>query len=157
MSLTEIARFADLTEAQIAASRLRAEGVPVLVQNEYWGASDFLMSIAMGGFRLWAPADQALDARRLIDALRAATPVWDSEDDDPADPTDAPVAGVARTGAALVLALTFGTVAGFLVAGPRAARGGHHAVLAGVASVLAAVCGLLGVLWIGAWLVALFG
>jgi len=50
MSLTQIARFADLTEAQIAASRLRADGFSVLVQNEHWGAANFMMSTAMGGF-----------------------------------------------------------------------------------------------------------
>jgi hypothetical protein len=157
MSLTEIARFADLTEAQIAASRLRAEGMSVLLQNEYWGTSDFLMSIAMGGFRLWTPAAEAQEARLLIDALRTATPLWDSEDDDPVESTEEPAAGVARTGLALVLAMTFGAVAGFLVAGPRVGRGGHHAVLAGVASVVAALCGIVGLLLVGAWLSALFG
>ena len=157
MSLTEIARFADLTEAQIAASRLRAEGMSVLLQNEYWGTSDFLMSIAMGGFRLWTPAAEAQEARQLIDALRTATPLWDSDDDQPVEPTGQPAAGMARTGLALVLAMTFGAVAGFLVAGPRAGTGGRHAVLAGVASVLAALCGIVGLLLLGAWLSALFG
>ncbi|EJL36054.1 hypothetical protein PMI01_01125 [Caulobacter sp. AP07] len=153
MSLTEIARFADLTEAQIAASRLRAEGVSVLLQNEYWGTSDFIMSIAMGGFRLWTPASEAEEARLLIAELRgAAAPPLDPEDDAPAAPPDAPAAQVARTGVALFLAMTFGGVAGFLVAGPRRARGGHHAVLAGVAMALATLCGVVGLLLVGAWL-----
>jgi hypothetical protein len=43
-------------------------------------------------------------------------------------------------------------VAGFLVAGPRRARGGHHAVLAGVAMALATLCGVVGLLLVGAWL-----
>lgn len=153
MSLTEIARFADLTEAQIAASRLRAEGVSVLLQNEYWGTSDFMMSIAMGGFRLWAPASEAEEARLLIAELRAAAaPPPDPDDDAPAAPPAAPAAQVARTGVALFLAVTFGGVAGFLVAGPRRARGGHHAVLAGVAMALATLCGVVGLLLVGAWL-----
>jgi hypothetical protein len=153
MSLTEIARFADLTEAQIAASRLRAEGVSVLLQNEYWGTSDFIMSIAMGGFRLWTPASEAEEARLLIAELRgAAAPPLDPEDAAPAAPPDAPAARVARTGVALFLAMTFGGVAGFLVAGPRRARGGHHAVLAGVAMALATLCGVVGLLLVGAWL-----
>ena len=153
MSLTEIARFADLTEAQIAASRLRAEGVSVLLQNEYWGTSDFIMSIAMGGFRLWTPASEAEEARLLIAELRgAAAPPLDPEDDDPVAPPDAPAAQVARTGVALFLAMTFGGVAGFLVAGPRRPRGGHHAVLAGVAMALATLCGVVGLLLVGAWL-----
>ncbi len=153
MSLAEIARFADLTEAQIAASRLRAEGVSVLLQNEYWGTSDFMMSIAMGGFRLWAPASEAEEARLLIAELRAAAaPPPDPDDDAPAAPPAAPAAQVARTGVALFLAVTFGGVAGFLVAGPRRARGGHHAVLAGVAMALATLCGVVGLLLVGAWL-----
>jgi hypothetical protein len=154
MSLTEIARFADLTEAQIAASRLRAEGMQVLLQNEYWGTSDFMMSIAMGGFRLWTPASEAEEARLLIAQLRAAVPSPDPDpaDDAPAAPPDAPVAQVARTGLALFLAMTFGGVAGLLVAGPRGARGGRHAVLARVAMGLAALCGLVGLLLIGVWL-----
>jgi hypothetical protein len=154
MSLTEIARFADLTEAQIAASRLRAEGMSVLLQNEYWGTSDFIMSIAMGGFRLWTPASEADEARQLIAELRAAAPAWDPEDDDLAVPPDAPAAQVARTGVALFLAVTFGGVAGFLVAGPRGGRGGRHVILAGVATVLATLCGIVGLLLVGAWLSA---
>lgn len=154
MSLTEIARFADLTEAQIAASRLRAEGMQVLLQNEYWGTSDFVMSIAMGGFRLWTPASEAEEARLLIAQLRAAVPPPpDPEDDDASvPPPEPPVAQAARTGAALFLAVTFGGVAGFLMAGPRGARGGRHAVLAGVATVIAALCVLVGLLVVVAWL-----
>jgi hypothetical protein len=154
MSLTEIARFADLTEAQIAASRLRAEGMSVLLQNEYWGTSDFIMSIAMGGFRLWTPASEAEEARLLIAELRAAVPPPDPDEDAPAASPDAPAARVARTGAALFLAMTFGGVAGFLMAGPRGARGGRHAVLAGVAMALATLCGLVGLLMIVVWLSA---
>ncbi|PXA81637.1 hypothetical protein DMC25_20645, partial [Caulobacter sp. D4A] len=103
MSLTEIARFADLAEAQIAASRLRAEGVPVLLQNEHWGASDYLMTIAMGGFRLWAPDSDADEARRLIEDLRGGP---SSETPDPGVLAHGASAG--KAGAALLLAATFG-------------------------------------------------
>jgi hypothetical protein len=100
MSLKEIARFADLAEAQIAASRLRSEGVQVLVQNEYWGGADYLMTIAMGGFRLWAPADQAAEAKTLIQALRHAVPSPEPEDafEDAPEAAEAPVAGTVRAG-----------------------------------------------------------
>ena len=161
MSLTEIARFADLTEAQIAASRLRAEGMSVLVQNEYWGTSNFLMSIAMGGFGLWTPSSHAEDARQMIAELRGAPPPPpEPEDDAPPAPRDAPAVALARTGAALFLGLLFGAGAGFLVAGRRP-RGGLQGAVAKVATVLAAALGLFGlvifVAWIGDWLLFLFG
>ena len=158
MSLTEIARFADLTEAQIAASRLRADGVSVLVQNEYWGTSNFLMSIAMGGFGLWTPTSDAEDARQIIAELRAATP--EPEDDEPPSPRDEPGVGLARASAALFLSLIFGGGAGFLVAGRRS-RGGLQGAMAAAAMALAAVLGLFGLLilvaWIGDWLWFWFG
>jgi hypothetical protein len=150
MSLKEIARFADLAEAQIAASRLRAEGVQVLVQNEYWGGADFIMTIAMGGFRLWAPEDQAADAKALITELRAAIPVPEPDDDD--EPASAPSAvspagGVARTGLAILLALVFGWAAGLLVAGPR-----RHPAVTGVVVLLAVISGLSVVVLVWGWL-----
>lgn len=139
MSLTEIARFADLSEAQIAASRLRAEGVQVLVQNEYWGGADFIMTIAMGGFRLWAPDDQAADAKTLIAQLRAAPPALelDDDEDEPAPTGAPPAAGVARTGLALLMTLFFGWAAGLLVVGRR-----RHPAVTGVVVLLAAISAL---------------
>ncbi|MBO9706984.1 MAG: DUF2007 domain-containing protein [Caulobacter sp.] len=135
MSLQEIARFADLSEAQIAASRLRAEGVQVLVQNEYWGGADFMMTIAMGGFRLWAPDADADEARDLLAELRrAAPPPLDPEDATAREPTG-PVAGAARTGLALFLALILGWAAGWLVVGPR-----RHPLVAAFAVVLTMIC-----------------
>lgn len=149
MSLKEIARFADLAEAQIAASRLRSEGVQVLVQNEYWGGADFIMTIAMGGFRLWAPEDQAAEAKALISELRAASPPPEElEDDEPAPRAAPPPAvGAARAGLALVLTLLLGWAAGLVVAGRR-----RHVAVTGVVVVLTAISGL-SMLVIGwAWL-----
>jgi hypothetical protein len=74
MALVTIARFLDLTEAQVAASALRASGVPVFVQNEHWGQADFTMQMAMGGFWLWVPEEDALDARAFISANRRKPP-----------------------------------------------------------------------------------
>lgn len=150
MSLKEIARFADLAEAQIAASRLRSEGVQVLVQNEYWGGADFIMTIAMGGFRLWAPEGQAAEAKALINALRAAVPPsLEPENEEreelvKAQPKPAPASGLARTGLALLLTLFFGWAAGFLVVGRR-----RNAAVTGVVVVLVVVSGLglLSLVW----------
>jgi hypothetical protein len=154
MSLKEIARFADLAEAQIAASRLRSEGVQVLVQNEYWGGADYLMTIAMGGFRLWAPAEQAAEAKALIQALRYAVPAPEPEDEleDAPEAAEPPVAGTMRAGAALLLSLVFGAVAGWLVAGlKRAAARGRWALAAG-GWVLLTLYGLLGLAFAAALL-----
>jgi hypothetical protein len=152
MSLKEIARFADLAEAQIAASRLRSEGVQVLVQNEYWGGADFIMTIAMGGFRLWAPEGQAAEAKALINALRAAAspPLESEEEDEQEEPVVAqpkPASGLARTGLALLLTLFFGWAAGFLVVGRR-----RNAAVTGVVVVLVVISGLslLSLVW--SWL-----
>ncbi len=150
MSLIEIARFADLSEAQIAASRLRSEGVEVLVQNEYWGGADFLMTIAMGGFRLWAPEGQAAEAKALIAELRAAVPPPEPEAEDdapgPARASVSPAGGVARTGLAILLALVFGWAAGLLVAGPR-----RHPAVTGVVIVLAVISGLSLIVFAWSW------
>lgn len=146
MSLTEIARFADLAEAQIAASRLRAEGVPVLLQNEHWGASDYLMTIAMGGFRLWAPDSDADEARRLIEDLRGGALPQEPE---PKPDVLAHGASAGKAGAALLLAATFGPAAGLLLDGKR-----RNAWLGGAAIGVAGLCLLVG---LAVWAPTLFG
>ena len=149
MSLTQIACFADLTEAQIAASCLRAEGYAVLVQNEHWGSANVMMSTAMGGFPLWVPAGEAEAARALIADLRGGQPpALDSDDRIDRDPPPAAV-GVARTGLALFLALTFGSAAGWLLAGISGRRSALLAVGGWIAAIL---CGVWGLLVLLAWL-----
>ena len=66
MSLVRIARFADLTEAQVVASALRAAGVAVLLQNEQLGQTNFTWQQAIGGFGIWTPEEQAADAAEFI-------------------------------------------------------------------------------------------
>jgi hypothetical protein len=74
MALVEIAHFSDLTEAQAAASALRASDIPVLVQNEHWGQSQFYLQLAMGGFALWVPEQEAADAKAFVLACRQVDP-----------------------------------------------------------------------------------
>ncbi len=149
MSLTEIARFADLTEAQIAASRLRADGFSVLVQNEHWGAANFMMSTAMGGFPLWTPAGQAEAARSLVADLRVGEPLALANDDQIRLNPPSAVLGAARTLLALFLALTFGWAAGWLVAGAAGRRSALLAIGGWTATIL---CGAWGLLVLLAWL-----
>ena len=70
MALVEVARILDLTEAQAAASALRASGIAVFIQNENWGQTEAYLQIGMGGFRLWTPQEDAEDAKAFLAASR---------------------------------------------------------------------------------------
>ena len=139
MSLTEIARFADLAEAQIAASRLRAEGMTVHLQNEYLGGANFTLSLALGGFRLWTRSEQAEEARALIQALRLSVPPPEPEDGRrPAEPFM--ISGL-RTALALLLFMTCGAYAAWLLAGLKRAPEGRKAVLLAIGGwLIMAIC-----------------
>jgi len=71
MAFVEVARFLDVPEAQVAASALRASGIPVLVQNESWGQTQGNLLFAMGGVRLWVPQADAQDVRAFLAERRA--------------------------------------------------------------------------------------
>jgi len=71
MTLVEVGRFLDLSEAQTAASALRASGMEVFVQNENWGQMEAYLQLAMGGFRLWTLEADAEAARDFIKICRA--------------------------------------------------------------------------------------
>ena len=70
MALVEVARFLDLTEAQVVASALRSGGLFVFVQNEVIGRMDVNLLYAVGGIRIWVPEAEAADARAYIAASR---------------------------------------------------------------------------------------
>jgi hypothetical protein len=101
MALVEIARFVDLTEAQVAASALRASNIPVFVQNETLGQTNANLQMAIGGLRLWAPEEEATDARAFIEAHRMAPSMT--------TPLAIPEA-TARAGLSLVLTFLFGVI-----------------------------------------------
>lgn len=68
--MIEIARFADVYEAEIAAARLRADGFdPVLGGAEHVKTNPLVLQ-ALGGVNLSLPADQVDAGRRLLDSLR---------------------------------------------------------------------------------------
>lgn len=74
MSLVQIARFADLYEAQVAASMLRANGIMPFLPEEYRGSTGFFLWQALGGFRLLVVEDEAEAAYALIAPHRKADP-----------------------------------------------------------------------------------
>jgi len=111
MALVEVARFLDFTEAQAAAAALRASGMPVFMQNENWGQTEAYLQLAMGGFRLWTPEEEAEDARAFLASVAR----------DPAPPRRQTAGDTAATAAALTLALLAGPL-GWLVAPFRRRR-----------------------------------
>jgi hypothetical protein len=70
MALVEVGRFLDLSEAQAAASALRASGMHVLMQNENWGQIETHMQLAVGGFPLLTAEEDADDARAFLAEVR---------------------------------------------------------------------------------------
>jgi len=64
--MVRIARFADLVEAQVVASALRAADIHVLLQNEHAGQTNFLWQAAMGGFAILVPEEDAREALTFI-------------------------------------------------------------------------------------------
>lgn len=66
MALVQVARYADLREAQVAASMLRARGMLVVLPEEQITQTNFLLSQAVGGCRLCVAEDDAEEALALI-------------------------------------------------------------------------------------------
>jgi hypothetical protein len=136
MALVEVARFNDATEAQVAAAALRASDIAVLVQNEHWGQNQFYMQIAMGGFRLWTPAEDAAAAKAFIRECQSADPQalkWSVQ--------RGSIGGLPMVALSLLLFLVGGLAWGWTVATAR--RGPT------VARIL--VVAVLGALAVGGW------
>ena len=70
MRLVEVARFADLIEAQVVAAALRSSGMHVCLPNEYLGTANFNWHMAMGGFPVLVFETDWADAREFIIAAR---------------------------------------------------------------------------------------
>lgn len=92
MSLREIARFADVYEAEIVASRLRAEGYDPVLGGAEHAKVNVLVLQALGGVNLSVPAHQADAARALLEALRGGAERI--EDADPVSSKPAQKAGI---------------------------------------------------------------
>jgi hypothetical protein len=68
--MIEIARFADVYEAEIAAARLRADGFEPLLGGAEHVKADPLVLQALGWVRLSVPENEAFRARALLQSLR---------------------------------------------------------------------------------------
>jgi hypothetical protein len=69
MDLVQIARFADQTEAQVAASALRASGIAAVVHDE--AGQNYYQVL---NFRLAVPEADAADASAYLASLRNGAP-----------------------------------------------------------------------------------
>lgn len=104
--MIEIARFADVYEAEIAASRLRADGYdPVLGGAEHVKTNPLVLQ-ALGGVNMSVPNDQAAAARTLLERLRDGAERID--DADPVPVVSGRKTGIAALLAALGLSVLFG-------------------------------------------------
>ena len=96
--MIEIARFADVYEAEIAAARLRAEGYDPVLGGAEHAKVNFLVLQALGGVNLSVPDRQADAARALLEGLRGG-----AERIEDADPVSAKP--VRKTGLVAILTL----------------------------------------------------
>lgn len=80
MSLREIARFADVYEAELAGAFLASHGIDVTVTERFQTTVDPLMQRALG-IRLMAPASTIEEARALLARANAGEFATDEGDD----------------------------------------------------------------------------
>ena len=106
MRVVEVARFASLIEAQIAAGALRSAGFQAEVYDADLGSVNFFMHQAIGGFRLMMPQAEQQEARALLSAIEAEAPPRQA----------ASTGGPLRALGALLLAFWLGPAGGFLTA-----------------------------------------
>lgn len=77
--MIEIARFADVYEAEIAAARLRADGFDPVLGGAEHVKTNMLVLQALGGVNLSLPANQADAGRTLLDSLRGGAERLDGD------------------------------------------------------------------------------
>lgn len=98
MALVEIARFADVYEAELAAAFLASHDIDVSVTERFQTTVDPLMQRALG-IRLMGPAAVVEDARGLL--ARAAAGEFATEEGDDIPPVDG---GIRIAGTVMALA-----------------------------------------------------
>jgi len=66
VALAEVARFATLSEAQVACSALQASGIGAVLIDQEPAPAMWREPYGQGGFRLCAPDDEIAAARALL-------------------------------------------------------------------------------------------
>jgi len=79
--MIEIARFADVYEAEIVASRLRADGFTPTLGGAEHAKADPLILQALGWIRLSVPDKEAVRAGARLAALRAGAEAIEAQPD----------------------------------------------------------------------------
>ncbi len=117
--ILEVARFATLPEAELAAGFLRRSGIDARLPDRDTATMNPDLLFALGGVRVVAPDDQVAAARDLIARMRAGEFVDDAADDGewaltPGDEDDAPgetqrtgVMGLAKRAGTVVIVTFF--------------------------------------------------
>jgi hypothetical protein len=107
--MLEIARFADVYEAEIVASRLRADGFTPTLGGAEHAKADPLILQALGWVRLSVPDGEVTAASARLAALRAGAEAIDADVElEPAAAPDRALPAKVTLGAAL-LALIVGS------------------------------------------------
>ncbi len=107
--MIEIARFADVYEAEIAAGRLRADGFDATLGGAEHAKADPLILQALGWVRLSVPDEQASAAKAALSTLRSGVEALEVEaEPDVTSPPDRTLPAKVTLGAALI-ALLFGS------------------------------------------------
>jgi hypothetical protein len=101
--MIEIARFADVYEAEIVASRLRADGFTPTLGGAEHAKADPLILQALGWVRLSVPDKEAASATARLAALRAGVEMIEEQPDpEPGSVPDRALPAKVTLGAALL-------------------------------------------------------
>lgn len=101
--MIEIARFADVYEAEIVAARLRVDGYSPMLGGAEHAKADPLILQALGWIRLSVPDDQVMAATARLAALRAGSDAIEADvEPEPRAATDRTLPAKVTLGAALV-------------------------------------------------------
>lgn len=103
--MIEIARFADVYEAEIVAARLRADGFAPTLGGAEHAKADPLILQALGWVRLSVPDKEAAPATARLAALRAGAEMIEEQPDPEPGVPDRSLPAKVTLGAALLALL----------------------------------------------------
>jgi hypothetical protein len=98
MGLALVTRIPSLVEAQIAAGALRSAGIRAEVFDANFGGMEAPVIEALGGYRIMAPQEQAVEARQLLKAFKSSPGLVAPEETGPWSASYAETGRVRRRG-----------------------------------------------------------